>query len=453
MQKIIANVIKYIQKGDARSVNAKKNVLALIVLKGINILTGFLIVPLTINYVNAETYGIWLTLSAVIIWISYFDLGLPNGFRNRFAEAKALGMHKLAQIYVSTTYAIICILFTAIFIGMLILNYFVDWSIIFNIAPALKQELHDVFSILSIFICIRIIASVFTFMLLADQKPAFSAAVLTLGQVAALLTIYIFTKTIPGSLYCLALAISGIPCIILVGTSIIVFYTKTYRKYAPSFKLIRLHMAPQLLGLGVQFSIITIAGLVILQLINVVISKELGSICVTQYNISYKYFSVAFMVAELIVSPFWSGFTEAYVQKDYKWMYHSFRKLELIILLCIPVILVMFFLSSTIIKLWIGDSVSIPSTLSASIGVFVFFQSAYCIYSNMVYGIGRTRLQLLLFLIAAASAFFFISLGIKYWGLWGCMVFPSITYLIIACICRTQIKKILLKHDKGIWSK
>lgn len=453
MFKVVSNIVDYFNKGDIRTINAKKNVLALIFLKGINILTGFLIVPITINYVSAETYGIWLTLSAVIIWISYFDLGLPNGFRNRFAEAKALGKHRLAKIYVSTTYAIISLLFGFIFILLILLNHFVDWSSVFNVSIYLRQELHDVFFILSIFICIRIIASVFTFMLLADQKPAFSSAVLTLGQIAALFTIFIFTKTISGSLYYLALAISGIPCLILVIMTIGTFCTKHYKRYAPSYKYVRLSMTPQLLGLGIQFSIITISGLVILQLINIVISKELGSICVTQYNISYKYFSVAYMLAELIVSPFWSGFTEAYVQNDYKWMYRCFRKLEIVVLLCIPTIFVMFLLSHVIIRIWVGDSVTIPTSLSAAMSFFVLFQSAYCIYSNMIYGIGRTRLQLIFFIILSISSFLFIKIGINYFGFWGCMVYPSITYLLIALICRIQIKKVLLKKDKGIWSK
>ena len=364
-----------------------------------------------------------------------------------------MGKHRLVRIYVSTTYAIITLLFAFVFIGMLLLNYFVDWSVVFNVDSSLSRELHEVFSILSIFICIRVIASVFTFMLMADQKPAFSSAVLTLGQVAALLTIYIFTKTIQGSLYCLALAISGVPCVILVVVSIGVFCTKTYRQYAPSFKFIRMHMAPKLLGLGVQFSIITIAGLGIMQLINVFISKEQGAVCVTQYNISYKYFSVVFMLAELIVSPFWSGFTEAYVQNDYEWMRKSFRQLETIVLLAIPVIVLMFFVCPTVIRLWVGDSVIIPVSLSAAMGVFIFFQSAYCIYSNMVYGIGKIRLQLMLFLISSGLAFVLIRAGIKWVGLWGCMIFPTITYLVIAVICRLQVKKVLARKDKGIWSK
>ena len=89
MQKVLDYISRFINEGDKRSANAKKNIIAMIFLRGLNILTGFLIVPITINYVNASIYGIWLALSSIVIWISYFDFGLPNGFRNKFAEAKA----------------------------------------------------------------------------------------------------------------------------------------------------------------------------------------------------------------------------------------------------------------------------------------------------------------------------------------------------------------------------
>lgn len=41
---------------------------------------------------------------------------------------------------------------------------------------------------------------------------------------------------------------------------------------------------------------------------------------VTQYNVAYKYYNVLSMVAAIILTPFWSAFTEAYVQKDTIWM-------------------------------------------------------------------------------------------------------------------------------------
>ena len=71
-----------------RSKDAVNNIALSLVGKAISVLSSLLIVPLTINYVNPTRYGIWLTLSSIIAWVSFFDLGMGNGFRNKFAEAK-----------------------------------------------------------------------------------------------------------------------------------------------------------------------------------------------------------------------------------------------------------------------------------------------------------------------------------------------------------------------------
>jgi O-antigen/teichoic acid export membrane protein len=54
-----------------------------------SIISNFMLVPLTINYLDTENYGIWLTLTSFISWFSFFDIGLVNGLRNKFAEASA----------------------------------------------------------------------------------------------------------------------------------------------------------------------------------------------------------------------------------------------------------------------------------------------------------------------------------------------------------------------------
>jgi len=53
----------YFTKGHERSIRAKKNIAATIVIKGFSIVISLVFVPLVLNYVNSAQYGIWLTLS------------------------------------------------------------------------------------------------------------------------------------------------------------------------------------------------------------------------------------------------------------------------------------------------------------------------------------------------------------------------------------------------------
>ena len=443
----------FFTNGNARSLAIKKNIIGSLFLKCISILISLQVVPLTINYINPTRYGIWLTLSSIIAWLSYFDLGFGHGFRNRFAEAKAKGDLKLAKEYVSTTYAVLFLLFSIIFIIAIVVNQYLDWGSLLNIDKEYNEELRLVFSILACFFCMNIVASIFTTMLIADQKPAMSSLIHTCGQILAFFCIYILTKTTNGSLTYLAFAFTGIPCVLLIVISVIVFSISMYKKVAPSFRFIRISLIREILGLGGQFFIIMISMLFIFQFVNIILSRIEGPEVVTQYNIAYKYFNVLYMVAIIILSPFWSAFTEAYVKKDFLWMKAMVHKLELMWLLCIPVLIIMLFLSDKLYKWWINDSVQIPFTLSVCVALYVLFQICGGIYMYMINGTSKVRMQLCVYVIFALMSIPLMNILCEEYGVEGILIIPTIVFAIQALIGKIQIQMIVNSKDKGIWSK
>ena len=110
---------------NTRTKLAIKNIIGSLFVKGGSILISLLIVPLTINYVSTEKYGIWLTLSSIIAWFSFFDIGLGNGLKNKLAHAIANEDHNLAKIYISTTYAILAILVAIFILVFFVFNHFI----------------------------------------------------------------------------------------------------------------------------------------------------------------------------------------------------------------------------------------------------------------------------------------------------------------------------------------
>ena len=155
-----------------RSIKAYKNIFSSFVLKILSIATNLLLVPITIHYINPTRYGIWLTLSSIIGWLSFFDIGFGNGLRNKFAEAVAKGNNKLARIYVSTTYAILLIIILFVLILFLFINPFLNWAKILNSPSAMADELSLIVLIVFTFFCIQFILQLVTTIIIADQQPA-----------------------------------------------------------------------------------------------------------------------------------------------------------------------------------------------------------------------------------------------------------------------------------------
>lgn len=447
------NIQKRLSNGAERSKEAVRNIAVSMVTKGISILISFLIVPLTINYVNPTQYGIWLTLSSVIGWITYFNLGLGNGFRNKFAEAKAKGEIDIARQYLSTTYFAITCLVLFLLVVSLVANAFVDWSHFLKLDSTYSVELKRVFAIVCIFFCMTMAVNIFDSLLLADQKPGMSSIIHVLGQFISLVVIYVLTKTTDGNLTNLALSYSSIPCIVMLVATIIAFCFTDYKKYAPSIKLIRPKLIKSILNLGIQFFFINLCLILIFQIINLVITRELGPDAVTQFSLAYKYCHVIYMIMVIVITPFWSAFTDAYAQKDYTWMKNTLHKLELCVLCSVGVGVLMLIFSPFFYKIWIGDTVQVPFFLSVTVMLYMLSQVIGAVYMQLINGIGTIRLQLIIYIVFAAISWPLTTYSCRVFGVYGASVLPMVVYTAQSICGRIQLNKLLNNKAKGIWAK
>ena len=447
-----SKILFFLNEGSSRTIMAKKNIIISFILKGISILISLQVVPITIHYVNSTRYGIWLTLSSLVSWLSFFDIGLTHGFRNRFAESKALGNIEQARVYVSTTYAVLFILFIAFSCLMILLNTFLNWSDLLNINQMYSKELNHVFLIVAVFFGINIVASVFTTMLVADQRPAVASFIQVIGQSLSFAIVYILTKLTTGSLLNLALVFSGIPVLVIILSSVILYKTK-YKTYAPQLKLVKFSFVKSILGLGGQFFVITTSMLLIFQLMNVIISRVEGPEVVTQYNLAYRYFNALLMVVVIVLNPFWSAFTDAYAKKDYVWMRRTKERLELLWIFSIPIIGMMVWASNLFYGFWLGHLVEIPLETTVAVSVYVLFQILGNIYMYMINGTGKVRIQLIVYACFAIVAYPVMSCMCDRWGITGLLVLPTVVYILQGIIGRIQLRRLIDNRAVGVWNK
>lgn len=434
-----------------RSKEAARNIMISFIAKGVSMVCSLLLVPITIHYVNPTRYGIWLTLSSIIGWILLFDFGLGNGLRNRFAEAKAIGNMELAQQYVSTTYFTLGGIMMVLFLAMGFANQFINWTSFLNVDASYADELRQVFGIVSFFFCINLVVNLFSSILTADQKPGLTSILGAAGQFFSLVVVYILTQTSEGSLFNLALYYSGIPMLVVFLASIYAFRFTRYRAFAPQLQSFRRQLVRSVMGLGIKFFVICLSMIFIFQVMNVIISRELGPDAVTEYNIAFKYFNILTILILIIVTPFWSAFTDAYQKKDYQWMTSSMKKLETVWLLSILAVLVMVVLANPFYDIWIGENIHIQMVTTVSIAIFVSLFNLSQIYMFMINGIGTVMLQLLIYLAFALVAWPLMALCCRWLGLPGIVVIPSIVALLEAVCGRIQIWRIIYKRAAGLW--
>lgn len=448
-----SRILSFLSGGSARSDKAVRNIAVSFLAKGVSIVCSLAIVPLTIDYLDPSQYGIWLTLSSIIGWISYLDLGIGNGFRNRFAEAKAVGDMKKAREYVSTAYFSVSVIMGLALLALLLANHFVDLSSVLKVDSSYGHELRDVFAVLCMFFCLNMVFSLFSTLMTADQKPGVSSILNAVGQMLSVVVIFVLTRTSSGSLFNLALYYSGVPCIVMLLASLATYTFSSYKELSPSISTVRFRYIKDIISLGVKFFVICISMVAIFQVVNIVLSRELGPLAVTQYNIAFKYFNILLSVMIIVITPFWTAFTDAFSQREMDWMKSTLRRLERTWVVFVLGGLLMLALSGTFYGIWIKDKVEVPFLLSLAMFVYTVLNMLANIYMYLINGIGAIRIQLVIYLVFALVAWPLLSLSCRVMGVYGVLIVPSAVYLLQALLGKIQLSRILSDSAHGWWIK
>lgn len=448
----IQKVKRIFISGSSRSVAIKKNVFASILLKGISILVSLALVPITIGYVSSELYGVWLTLSSILSWLTFFDIGLSHGLKNKLTEAIAVGNWIRGRELVSTTY----ISMGAIFIPLSIISYFVipsiNWTLLLNVNNVYEKDIVLAMQVLVAFFCLQIIINTLTSVIAAFQKVALSQSFGVIGNVISLFIIVILKFTAPASLVMLAFTMTSATFFVTLLASVFL-YKRNFREVSPSFSYFNHSLLRDLYSLGIKFFIIQIQYIVIFQSTNILISHVSSPESVTSYNIAYRYLSIAMLFFNIFTAPLWPAYTDAFTRKDFEWMKRVRLKMHKILLVCCVGCVVMASISPLVYKCWIGNTTCVPSKMTWIVALYVIVYGLTQVNATVISGTGKIKISTIVTFI---GMLIFIPLALflsNYWAEYGIivsMIIINIIYAIVYCI---QSGKLLNNKAIGLWNE
>jgi len=379
---------------DSRGNEVLRNIVLSIGLKIINAAISFIVVPLYLSLLTEIAFGIWLTVSAVVQWFNFFDLGIGNGLRNKLAEALAKEDNSLGKTYVSTTYALVSLLAIAMLVVFFIANLLLDWSVIFEAPEHLSAQVNQMVLVLFVLFIPQFVAQLVKMVVTADQKPALSNLMNTLVNIIQLIGVYVLGVLDMGSLVYLAFVIAGVNLLVPLMASV-VLYSKKYAHVKPSLSQVDFGYSKDLLGLGATFFILQGAALVVFMTDNLIITKVLGPQEVPAYNISYRYFNLVLVFFGLVTTPFWSAFTDAYTKNDFGWIRTMLRRLVFLWGAMVLGVLLLVIIAPFVYQFWIGDEVHIPLVLNMAMALWVSVSALLSIFGTFLSGVGKLRTSLI----------------------------------------------------------
>lgn len=300
----------------------------------ISSIIGFLSVPISLHYWQAEKFGVWVLINSVLIYLGLSNLGLNAAAgtlmaKNRCVDDKLTILNRALYILIIT----VGIFFTA----FLFMNYFYeDWTMVLGKIPHhLKDEAHITCFILAVFFFINLpfslISSAFNGFHIVYIENICAGILKIINFFVLLLVVYV-----KGNLVIFAIIMGSANLIFNLG-KLGYLYFFVLKKVAPLKK----EMANiktdnedtsyrSICMTGVRFFFTGIAAMIILNTDFLVISNLLSVEKVTPYAITFTAYQTVFAIIIALNTSVLTILAKELGYNNWQWINKVYEKLLVI---------------------------------------------------------------------------------------------------------------------------
>ena len=98
-----------------------------------SIAASLITIPLTLQYLGDERFGLWMAISSAIAMLAFADLGVGNGLVNAISNASGRDNHQEIKKYISSATIVLCVVGLTIFLVFYGLYSHIKWAPLFHL--------------------------------------------------------------------------------------------------------------------------------------------------------------------------------------------------------------------------------------------------------------------------------------------------------------------------------
>jgi O-antigen/teichoic acid export membrane protein len=417
---------------------------------------SIILLPISLSLLQVEVYGIWLTISSVLVWLGYLDLGLGSGLKNKLSESLAKSDYSKARKLISTAYFTIFLIMAVVAFFFILFSSRLNYFEIFgkpNPKIISSEILCKTVNVVAIVFFLRFILQLINPIMEAMQKLFWTKIIFFISQVVVLLSLLVVKYFLEPNIVILGIIFSLSPLLCILAGSFI-FFAKN-RNLRPSIFDVDFSLVKDIYSVGFKFLLIQINMLVLFQSSNFIIINFIGSSEVVKYNVVFNLFSMMNIAFSTIAAPYWAAYSNAWFQKDFVWIKSAQKKLLYVWLVIISISTIILLFSEYIYFLWIGNRVIIPFSLSLSVFIYMALFTFGMIYNTFVNSTGKVFLQTVSLTTLTFVYVPLVLLLIKYFqlGINSIPISLSIVALYTVFIAPVQSRKLLAGTAEGIFNR
>src|SRR6266436_1005058 len=388
--------------------------------KGLTLLMGFVSVPLTVHYLGAERYGVWLTISSLLLWVALTDFGLAgNALVNVLSEAVGNDDRESARHYAASAFWALVTIALVIGVVFTVAFHSIPWRAVFRVSDATStQELESTCALVLTLFVINLPLSLLRSLYNAHQDGYLANIWGIAYGVVSLLGLIVVTR-FHGGLPQLVVALSGIPALVLLASAYHAF-VRRYPWLAPAPSAVRWTCIRRLLKLGGKYMIMQLASLGIYQSQAMIITQMLGPSKVVIFVVTAKVITLPVELAYMGTAPFMSAFGEAKARRDWNWIKGAYKNATFgSVALGMPLAAALALVAKPLILIWAGPS-AVPDP-HLVLWLFIYTAVSVCLMmsGHLLTGVERLEPLALSIVLCAIGCVVLGVLFAPWWGLSG----------------------------------
>lgn len=422
-------------------------VLSAILGKGTAVLVSAITIPLTVRYLGAENYGLWVTISSAVTMFFVFDIGIANTLTNLISEAYAGNNKEQAAASFATAFWMVLGISASLGILAWLVWPWMHWASILHVQdPALAAETSHAIAAAVIVFLFALPTGLAAKVLAGYQELHAANLFATAGSVLSLLAV-VAVIYLHGNLTALVAGFAGstvaanLACLLWICLFHKPWITPHPRLFAP--RLVR-----RIFGSGTQFFAIQVAGLVVFNTDNIIISHYLSPADVTPYAVTWRLVNYITAVQVFILPALWPAYSEAFASGQLQWIRATYRRVRRMTIAILAVGCgIMLVLGREIVRIWAGPAAVPSSLLMRLMCVWIVIMAFTMNQSTLMGATFRVGKQALSSCLAAAVNLSLSILWVKQFGSVGVLLATIVSYLIFIVLVQSWEVRRILRGD------
>jgi O-antigen/teichoic acid export membrane protein len=386
------------------------------IIKVLAISISFLLIPMLIDVLQKEKYGIWIIFFSLLQWVSLIDFGVGNGLRNLIPKLVSQNKHHEINKYLFSGFVILLVV--SIF-GIAIFTLFSSY--IFNPSYFGLNYNPDWFqSAILTFIFVFFIyltLSVIKPLAYVINKPYLVSLLAFIPNMFLLIyIIYADWSNQPGLISIERLLLAYLFGMCSSFCFVFIYIVKKNKKvFSGSFYFCP-EAAKKVLKSSADLFLLQVAAVLIYTMDNFIVANFFGTEAVTDFSVIVKLFSIYPLAIGILIGPLWNRITcfanDGDVVSATKLVHHYY----VMFFLSLIFLTGLFFIAPYIFEVWLGE-VNISYYMLLPFFLFNLTLGWGMIQSQVLNALNVVRIQWVLAILTPISRFIIVFYFVEYYSL------------------------------------